>query len=166
MGDDDWDEETALHRYSPNPAPAGELDHLSLEDRGILLDQLRRDADTIIQKTDLLLARNTEEADQRYVSCLHMLHAVTLCHHSLALCIVNNTCIVVNDTCNNTSHMYDVAGYGKSVAPFSVHLVCAGQAPNVGRSTQKRKSRARMTTLPRSGEDAAKEGWERSWRKR
>ena len=64
--------------------------------------------------------------------------------------------------CNNTSHMYD----GKSVAPFSVRFVCAGQAPNVGRSTQKRRSRARMTTLPRSGEDAAKEGWERSWRKR
>ena len=98
MGDD-WDEETALHRYSPNPAPTGELDHLSLENRGILLDQLRRNADTIIQKADLLLAKNTEKADQRYVSCLHKLHAVTLCHHTLALCIVTMTLV---NCCNNT----------------------------------------------------------------
>ena len=27
-GEDDWNEETALHRYSSNPAPTSELDHV------------------------------------------------------------------------------------------------------------------------------------------
>ena len=74
--------------------PTSELDHLSLEDRGILLDQLRRNEDSIIQKTDLLLAKNTDEADQRYISCLDMLHAMTLCRHTPALCIVTMTLLI------------------------------------------------------------------------
>ena len=100
MCDDDWDEETALHRYSPNPAPTGELDHRSHDDRGILSDQLRRNAHSIIRKTDLLLANNTEDVDQRNVSCLVMLHAVTSFHHMPALCIVKMSlllCIMLQE---------------------------------------------------------------------
>ena len=124
MGDDCWDEETAPHRYSPNPAPTGELDHLSLEDRGILLEcgqDYSEDRSSVGPKHS--------EADQRYVSCLHMLHAVTLCHDTLALCIVTMTLV---NCCNNTSHMYDVAGDGKSVVPFSVHLVLHARHPMWG----------------------------------
>ena len=49
--------------YSSNPAPTGELDHLSLQNRYILLNHRRRNADALVSKTDILLAKNIEEAD-------------------------------------------------------------------------------------------------------
>ena len=146
VGDADWDEEAAIQRYSPNPAPTGELYHLTFEDRGILFgpasSQSRRSHTEDLSSFGKKNLRKPPD-QQRYISCLVMLHAVTSSQHTPALVLLQW----------DPSH---VAGQGKSVAPFSFHTVSAGQAPTVGITAP--------TTTWKNGRDTVDEDVITEWR--
>lgn len=62
----DSDMETALFNYSPDTAPP-DLNHLDDHEKRLLIVKLRKDADTVITKTEMMLKVALEESEERYI---------------------------------------------------------------------------------------------------
>ena len=61
----EWDVETALFNYCADTGP-NDFDHLGADDKRQLIVKLRKDIDTVISKTDILLGIALEEEEERY----------------------------------------------------------------------------------------------------
>jgi hypothetical protein len=61
----EWDVETALFNYCADTGP-NDFDHLGADDKRQLIVKLRKDVDTVISKTDVLLGVALEEEQERY----------------------------------------------------------------------------------------------------